>query len=263
MGIVNVTPDSFSGDGVPDVAAATDARALPARRGRRPRRHRRGIDAPWARADRRGARSRAADPGRRGRARAGAGRDPLDRHLQGGRLSRGVRGRRRRAQLVWGLDDALADCGRGVRRAGRRHAQQTRRGLRTRRRRRGPRVPRRRGTNAPSAPASRRARDPRSRDRLRQDRRTQPRACSDRSTRIVGLGFPTLLGTSRKSTIGRLTGRAVDERAFGTAATVALADRGRHRRRAGARRRGDDRRRARRRRDRARLASRGLDGSVP
>ncbi|GAC1543872.1 MAG: hypothetical protein NVS3B16_10940 [Vulcanimicrobiaceae bacterium] len=41
--------------------------------------------------------------------------------------------------------------------------------------------------------------------------------------RLVGLGFPTLLGTSRKSTIGRLTGRDVSERTYGTAATVALA----------------------------------------
>ncbi len=41
--------------------------------------------------------------------------------------------------------------------------------------------------------------------------------------RLPELGFSTLLGTSRKSTIGRLTGRGVDERAFGTAATVALA----------------------------------------
>jgi len=41
--------------------------------------------------------------------------------------------------------------------------------------------------------------------------------------RLVALGFPTLLGTSRKSTIGRLTGKDVDERAFGTAATIALA----------------------------------------
>jgi dihydropteroate synthase len=41
--------------------------------------------------------------------------------------------------------------------------------------------------------------------------------------RLVALGFPTLIGTSRKSTIGKLTGRGVDERAFGTAATVALA----------------------------------------
>jgi dihydropteroate synthase len=41
--------------------------------------------------------------------------------------------------------------------------------------------------------------------------------------RLVALGFPTLLGTSRKSTIGKLTGRGVDQRAFGTAATMALA----------------------------------------
>ena len=41
--------------------------------------------------------------------------------------------------------------------------------------------------------------------------------------RLPALGFATLLGTSRKSTIGRLTGRPVDQRAFGTAATIALA----------------------------------------
>jgi dihydropteroate synthase len=41
--------------------------------------------------------------------------------------------------------------------------------------------------------------------------------------RVVALGFPTLVGTSRKSTIGKLTGRAVGAREFGTAATVALA----------------------------------------
>ena len=40
--------------------------------------------------------------------------------------------------------------------------------------------------------------------------------------RLVALGFPTLLGTSRKSTIGKLTGRDAHERAYGTAATVAL-----------------------------------------
>jgi dihydropteroate synthase len=44
-----------------------------------------------------------------------------------------------------------------------------------------------------------------------------------RLDRLVALGFPTLIGTSRKSTIGKLTGRRVDERVFGTAATVALA----------------------------------------
>jgi dihydropteroate synthase len=44
-----------------------------------------------------------------------------------------------------------------------------------------------------------------------------------RLDRLVALGFPTLIGTSRKSTLGRLLGRPVDERVFGTAATVALA----------------------------------------
>ncbi len=41
--------------------------------------------------------------------------------------------------------------------------------------------------------------------------------------RLTLLGFPTLLGTSRKSTIGKLTGRGAGERVFGTAATTALA----------------------------------------
>ena len=40
--------------------------------------------------------------------------------------------------------------------------------------------------------------------------------------RICDLGFPTLLGTSRKSTIGKLTGREAHERIYGTAATTAL-----------------------------------------
>lgn len=44
-----------------------------------------------------------------------------------------------------------------------------------------------------------------------------------RLDRLVALGFPTLIGTSRKSTIGKLTDRRVDERAYGTAATIALA----------------------------------------
>ncbi len=41
--------------------------------------------------------------------------------------------------------------------------------------------------------------------------------------RLVALGFPTLVGVSRKSTIGRLTEKPVGERGFGTAAAVALA----------------------------------------
>jgi dihydropteroate synthase len=41
--------------------------------------------------------------------------------------------------------------------------------------------------------------------------------------RIVALGFPTMIGTSRKSTIGKLTGRQPQDRVYGTVATTALA----------------------------------------
>jgi dihydropteroate synthase len=41
--------------------------------------------------------------------------------------------------------------------------------------------------------------------------------------RIAALGFPALLGASRKSTIGKITGRPPRKRVFGTAATTALA----------------------------------------
>ena len=41
--------------------------------------------------------------------------------------------------------------------------------------------------------------------------------------RLAGLGFPTLVGTSRKSTIGKLTGREPGERLHGSVAAIALA----------------------------------------
>jgi dihydropteroate synthase len=41
--------------------------------------------------------------------------------------------------------------------------------------------------------------------------------------RFSALGFPLMIGTSRKSFIGRLTGKPPAERLFGTAASVALA----------------------------------------
>ncbi len=41
--------------------------------------------------------------------------------------------------------------------------------------------------------------------------------------RVVALGFPTMIGTSRKSTIGKLTGREPADRVYATAATTALA----------------------------------------
>ncbi len=40
--------------------------------------------------------------------------------------------------------------------------------------------------------------------------------------RIKALGFPLMIGTSRKSTLGKITGRPVEQRVFATAATVAL-----------------------------------------
>jgi dihydropteroate synthase len=41
--------------------------------------------------------------------------------------------------------------------------------------------------------------------------------------RFESLDLPLMIGTSRKSFIGRLTGRLADERIFGTAASVAIA----------------------------------------
>lgn len=41
--------------------------------------------------------------------------------------------------------------------------------------------------------------------------------------RLVALGFPTLIGTSRKSTIGKLTGKKPPQRTHGTSASTALA----------------------------------------
>ncbi|HYL98347.1 MAG TPA: dihydropteroate synthase, partial [Blastocatellia bacterium] len=41
--------------------------------------------------------------------------------------------------------------------------------------------------------------------------------------RVLRIGFPVMVGTSRKKFIGALTGKAEHERVFGTAATVAAA----------------------------------------
>jgi dihydropteroate synthase len=41
--------------------------------------------------------------------------------------------------------------------------------------------------------------------------------------RVVALGFPTMIGASRKSTIGKLTKREPADRVYGTVATTALA----------------------------------------
>ena len=54
----------------------------------------------------------------------------------------------------------------------------------------------------------------RPRDRLRQDGRAQPRA-DRRLGEIVALGRPVVFGVSRKSFLGKLTGREVDDRRRG------------------------------------------------
>ena len=42
-------------------------------------------------------------------------------------------------------------------------------------------------------------------------------------SKLVDLGYPVLIGTSRKSSIGKVLGLPMDQRIEGTAATVALA----------------------------------------
>jgi dihydropteroate synthase len=46
---------------------------------------------------------------------------------------------------------------------------------------------------------------------------------SRRLSKLVDLGYPVLIGTSRKSSIGKVLGLPADQRNEGTAATVALA----------------------------------------
>ena len=41
--------------------------------------------------------------------------------------------------------------------------------------------------------------------------------------RVTALGFPVLVGTSRKSTLGKVLGTTVDDRMEGTAATTVWA----------------------------------------
>ena len=74
--------------------------------------------------------------------------------------------------------------------------------------------------------------------------------------RFKSLGCPLLVGTSRKSTLGLLLELPADQRLEGTAATVALAIAGGGRHRQGSRRERDGESRPRHRRHRSRMASR-------
>ena len=55
----------------------------------------------------------------------------------------------------------------------------------------------------------------RPRDRVRQDDRAQPRAAARGCDELTDLGRPLVIGTSRKSFLGRITGRDVTERVHG------------------------------------------------
>ena len=65
--------------------------------------------------------------------------------------------------------------------------------------------------------------------RLRQDARAEPGAAARARRSSGALGRPILLGTSRKSTLGRVLDLGPEERLEATLATTALGDRGRRR----------------------------------
>ena len=105
MGVLNVTPDSFSDGGrYLDPAAGRRARRRAGRRGRRPRRRGRRVDPPRRRTAGGGRGARPGAPGGRGagrRRRAGLGRHDARRGRR--------RGRRRGAVLVNDVSGGLAD----------------------------------------------------------------------------------------------------------------------------------------------------------
>jgi hypothetical protein len=240
MGIVNATPDSFSGDGRP-LARRRRRHGLSARRTwRRSARHRRRIDAPGhLRSTRPKNCGGSCRSSRLAHARPGRGLS-IDTHKP-----RCFGPRTRRAatcSIRSGARRRTAGRRCDARRSGRHHAQQARRRVRTRRRRRSARVSRARSRPRGRRRASRPKPSSSIRASVSEIARAQPRVLGALD-RLVALGFPTLLGTSRKSTIGKLTGRKVGARTYGTAATVALAVAAEDRHRARARRRRDARRR--------------------
>ena len=66
----------------------------------------------------------------------------------------------------------------------------------------------------------------RSRHRLRQDRRPQPGACSPRLADLVATGYPVMVGTSRKSFLGRAGVARTAARRPGRRAAPGLAGHG-------------------------------------
>ena len=224
MGIVNVSPDSFSGDGVPDTPSADRASARTARCGVRHHRHRRRID-------------------------AARGISPIDAATELARIVpviAGVRARDAEAIVsidtfkadvylrghaaggdllnsIWGASDALIDACVATASPIVVMHNKGRRDLRGRRGRRSAGIARSGGRTLRARRHTARTRHSRSRASASGKRPSTISPSSTRCRASSQLGFPTLLGTSRKSTIGKLLARDVDARAFGTAATVALA----------------------------------------
>ena len=232
MGILNVTPDSFSGDGLLTASGADVARRPPSpRRGRWPTRARTSSTSAAsrpARAMRRSTRTRSwRASSRSSRAVRAALPDDAahDRHDEAGRRRGGARRGRRRDQRHLGRVG-----GRGAR-----EASPPTRGVpiilmhnRAEPRLRGPRRPRSSATFGGrsierSRPASAGADIlDRPGDRVRQDARSRTSRCWATWAASACSGRPILLGTSRKSTLGKVLDLPAEERVEATVATTAL-----------------------------------------
>ncbi len=237
MGIINVTPDSFSGDGLatPDrasdeIVAAALAQGTRDGLGRCRDPGRRGRVEPAARRPtatiRRSTPSQRGEPRRARRARAG-GRARRSRH---GSASTPARARWRRAALaagativndVWAArrDPGTADAAAASGRAPRAHAQPGRRRL-------SGRGVRRRSSTGCARRSPRRRRAACARDRLIVDPGIGFGKATDENLELLHRlaelkaalgGLPLLVGTSRKRFLGELLGGAApDDRVEGT-----------------------------------------------
>ena len=211
MGIVNATPDSFSGDGLlagapADPVAAAVALARPdGRRGRRPARRRRRIHPARPRAGRRGG---GAGPGRPRRRRAPRGpprRPDQRRHDEAAVAAAALDAGAALINDVWGVgpDDGARPARRRARRADRADAQPApSRATTTSWPRWSPTSARRSsGRSGPAAGGSRSS-------STRASGSARPPEHNLAILRDLGalraLGRPILLGTSRKSTLGRV-----------------------------------------------------------
>ena len=230
MGVVNVTPDSFSDGGRISIRtrrSPTGASCAP-----------RAPTCSTSGASRRGRAPSRSAPTRRSRARsrscaalAADGREGLDRHDEGARRARGDRG------------------GRALRQRRQRAALRPRARRRRRRERRRvlPHAHARRAADDAGRPALRRRRQRRqgAPGGAPARPRSQPASTSSRIhldpgigfgktlehnlellrrlDEIVALGRPVVVGTSRKSFLGRLTGRDVGDRVAATVATNVMA----------------------------------------